>query len=73
MNWFCNNSIDYCVVCCVIFEFVRGLETMVEKPFSHALETVAELYEKGNRRHNSQTSKALLDIGTFWEDYLLID
>ena len=39
----------------------------------HNLETVAEVYANGNRRYDSQCEKPLLDIGTFWEDYLLID
>ena len=39
----------------------------------HNLETVAEVYANGNRRYESRTDNPLLDIGTFWEDYLLID
>ena len=39
----------------------------------HNLETVAEVYANGNRRYDSRTDNPFLDIGTFWEDYLLID
>ena len=39
----------------------------------HNLGTVADVYANGNRRYDSQCEKPLLDIGTFWEDYLLID
>ena len=39
----------------------------------HSLETVADVYANGNGRYDSRTDNPLLDIGTFWEDYLLID
>ena len=39
----------------------------------HNLETVADVYANGNGRYDSRGENLLLDIGTFWEDYLLID